>query len=402
MNLNYRLLIGVFSALFVMSCSEPEATSEFPYESVENDPLGTRIYTLDNGLKVYLSVNRDEPRIQTSIAVRAGSKYDPAETTGLAHYLEHMLFKGNSAISSLDWESEKPLLQEISDLYEKHRAASEKAKKDSIYGLIDSISQIAATYVVPNEYDKMVTSMGAKGTNAYTSFERTVYINDIPSNELSRWLELESTRFKELTLRLFHTELEAVYEEFNGFQDSDYAKEYIAMFNLLFPNHQYGTQTTIGEGEHLKNPSMVNIHEYFDTYYVPNNMAIVLAGDFDFDETINLINDHFGSWQSKEIPAYQAPVEKPIEAVLSADVYGPNTARMSMAYRFGGVDSKDADYLKLIGGILSNGKAGLIDLNLLKKQELVSAQSGPYVLKDYAIFEMAATPKQGTVAGRSP
>jgi predicted Zn-dependent peptidase len=380
---------------FLSSCSTEEEQSKYPYEEVENDPLQTRIYKLDNGLTVYLSVNKDEPRVQTNIAVRAGSKYDPAETTGLAHYLEHMLFKGNSQIASLDWEKEKVLLQQISDLYEMHRQTDDAAMKTKYYLQIDSISQLAAAYVVPNEYDKMISSLGAKGTNAYTSNERTVYINDIPSNELEKWLTLESARFSELTLRLFHTELEAVYEEFNRGQDSDYRKQYFGLLELLFPTHQYGTQTTIGEGEHLKNPSMVNIHNYFDTYYAPNNMAVILAGDIDYDETIELIDKHFGSWQSKEIPTYMAPVEKPIDKIVTKEVYGPNTERLSMAYRFGGVDTEDALYIKLIDGILSNGKAGLIDINLLKKQEVLEAYSNPSVMKDYSFLYLMATPKGG-------
>ena len=108
MKINIKIITGLmlFLPLIFTSCSTEEKVEKYPYQEVENDPLQTRIYTLDNGLKVYLSVNRDEPRVQTNIAVRAGSKYDPAETTGLAHYLEHMLFKGNSKIASLDWENE--------------------------------------------------------------------------------------------------------------------------------------------------------------------------------------------------------------------------------------------------------------------------------------------------------
>jgi predicted Zn-dependent peptidase len=235
-------------------------------DPVKGDPIDAHIFTLDNGLKVYLSVNKDEPRVQTYIAVRAGSKYDPAETTGLAHYLEHMLFKGTSLIGTIDWENESAVLQQISDLYEDHKNAERPDTKASIYAQIDSLSYVASTFAVPNEYDKMVSMLGARGTNAFTSNDQTVYVNNIPSNEIERWLMLESERFGELVLRLFHTELETVYEEFNINQDRDGRWSYQAVWEGLHPEHPYGTQSTIGLGEHLKNPSMVNIHEYFDNY----------------------------------------------------------------------------------------------------------------------------------------
>ena len=167
---------------FLISCSqEGEKKPEYKYEyaTVENDPMKTLIYTLDNGLKVYMSVNNNEPRIFTNIAVRTGSKQDPADATGLAHYLEHMMFKGTSNIGAQDWETEKVLLQQISDLYEEHRNTTDIEERKALYHQIDSVSGIAATYVVANEYDKMISSIGAKSTNAYTSVEQTVYVNDI-------------------------------------------------------------------------------------------------------------------------------------------------------------------------------------------------------------------------------
>ena len=101
----------------------------YTYETVSNDPTGLRLYTLDNGLKVYLSQNKDEPKIQTLVGVRAGSVYDPADNTGLAHYLEHMLFKGTSNFGTQNWEAEKPYLENISKLYEDHKAATDPKKK---------------------------------------------------------------------------------------------------------------------------------------------------------------------------------------------------------------------------------------------------------------------------------
>jgi predicted Zn-dependent peptidase len=258
------------------------------YESVADDPLNTRIYTLDNGLKVYLSSYDDAPRVQTNIAVRAGSKNDPAHATGLAHYLEHMLFKGTDKYGSLDYSKEKPLLDKIESLYEQYRTVdmSDIKGRDKIWRQIDSVSGEAAKLCIANEYDKMLSGIGAKGTNAYTSNERTVYVNDIPSNQIEKWLKIESERFRMPVFRLFHTELEAVYEEKNRSLDTDGSKMFEGLMSGLFENHQYGTQTTIGTIDHLKNPSLTEIRKYFNKYYVPNNMAICMSGDFEYDDVI--------------------------------------------------------------------------------------------------------------------
>ena len=205
-----------------------------------------------------------------------------------------MLFKGTNVYGTLDYKKEAPMLEKIEALYEDYRSyeMSDTKNRERIWADIDSISGEAAKYAIANEYDKMVSGLGAKGTNAYTSFEKTVYINDIPSNQLEKWLKLEAERFRFPVFRLFHTELEAVYEEKNRSLDSDGSKLFESLFDGLFPKHQYGQQTTIGTIEHLKNPSLTEIRKYFNKYYVPNNMALCLSGDFDYDETIRLIEKY--------------------------------------------------------------------------------------------------------------
>ncbi|WP_053977873.1 M16 family metallopeptidase [Mangrovimonas xylaniphaga] len=369
--------------------------SGLTYETVANDPTGLRLYTLENGLKVYLSKNNDEPKIQTYIAVRAGSNYDPKESTGLAHYLEHMVFKGTDQISSLDWEKEKVYLEQISDLYEQHRAETDPEKKKEIYKKIDEVSLEASNYCVANEYDKMVSSLGATGTNAHTWFEETVYKNMIPANELDKWLALESERFSQLVLRLFHTELEAVFEEFNRGQDSDFRKSYFAMLDGLFPNHPYGQQTTIGTGEHLKNPSMVDIHNYFNKYYVPNNMAVVLVGDLDFDATIKKVNETFGKMERKEVVHPELPKEEPIAAPVVKEVFGPQSESISIAFRSKGVNTEEEKLVTLCDMILANGNAGIIDLNLNQQQVVQYASCSPTFLNDYGYHVFNGSPKAG-------
>lgn len=369
--------------------------NNYAYEIVENDPTNTRIYTLSNGMKVYLAQNKDEPRIQTYIPVRAGSNDDPAEYTGLAHYLEHMLFKGTSKIGSHDWETEKMYLKQISDLYEKHKNETNPDKKLAIYREIDSVSNIASQYAIANEYDKMISSLGASGTNAHTWFEETVYKNNIPSNELEKWMIIESERFSELVLRLFHTELEAVYEEFNRSQDNDFRLMHYAMLENLFPESNYGQQTTIGKSEHLKNPSLVAIENYFHKYYVPSNMAVILVGDLEFEPTIQLVDKYFGKMKKGKTPERYVAKEKPLTSVKEVEVFSPSAERMQMAFRLGGVHTKDAQLLKIMDMLLSNSTAGLIDLNINQKQLAQYVGAYPQIMKDYSSHVFTGMPKQG-------
>ena len=287
----------------------------YAYQSVAGDLTKTRIYTLDNGLKVYLSVNNEKPRIQTYIAVRTGSKNDPAETTGLAHYLEHLMFKGTTHFGTTNAEAEAPLLQDIKARYEAYRQLTDPELRRQAYHGIDSVSQVAAQYFIPNEYDKLMAAIGAEGTNAFTSDDVTCYTEDIPANEIENWAKIQSDRFQNMVIRGFHTELEAVYEEYNIYLTNDNDKVMSALGKKLTPTHPYGMQTTIGTQEHLKNPSIVNIENYFKKWYVPNNVAICMAGDFDPDHVIAIIERHFGPWRSASSASQPTfPVQRPLTA----------------------------------------------------------------------------------------
>ncbi|WP_028296813.1 M16 family metallopeptidase [Olivibacter sitiensis] len=368
-----------------------EQSGGYTYRTVTDDPTKSRFYTLKNGLTIILSPTPKEPRIQCYIAVKAGSKTDPANHTGLAHYLEHMLFKGTDKFGSLDWSKEKPLLDEIDKLYEQYNSTTDSAQRKQIYANIDSVSGEAAKYAIANEYDKMMAGMGAQGTNAFTSFEQTVYTEDLPSTAVDKFLAVQAERFRSPVFRLFHTELEAVYEEKNRGLDSDSRKTFEAMFANLFPN-SYGKQTTIGTIEHLKNPSLIAIREYYNTYYVPNNMAIILSGDFNPNEVIKKIDANFGFMQNKPVPPYTYDEEKSITTPVVKEVWGPNPESIMIGYRFPGASTKDAQLLELMGSILTNGKAGLFDLNLVKQQKLLSAAAFPYVLKDYSTLILQGNP----------
>ncbi|MCK4957446.1 MAG: insulinase family protein, partial [Candidatus Cloacimonetes bacterium] len=286
--------------------------------------------------------------------------------------------------------------KKISDEFEKHKATTNEAEKKKIYAVIDSLSQEASKYAVFQEYQKMVSSIGAKRTNAFTSNEKTVYINTIPSNQIDKWLTLESERFSKLVLRLFHTELETVYEEFNTSQSSDSHQAYYKFNKLLFPTHPYGTQTTLGKAEHLKNPSMVNIHNYWNKYYVANNMAIIMTGDLNPDDTIVKIDKYFGDLRkNNELTHPTFPEEKAITKPIKADIYGPEAEFIQIGFRTEGADNEENIIAELIGMILFNRQAGLIDINLVKSQKVLKAYAYNMINKDYGSFTLKGNPLEG-------
>jgi predicted Zn-dependent peptidase len=398
--------LSFFSILFLIvvlisSCSKTKYqttkstdSNGYSYETVTNDPMGVRTYTLKNGLKVYFSVTKDAPRIQTLISVKAGSLIEPEQTTGLAHYFEHLMFKGTSHFGTSNWEKENVLLSQISDLFEKRRATTDSTKKAKIFASIDSLSILASSYAIPNEYDKLMQVVGGQGTNAFTSYQGTSYIEDIPSNEIDRWLKLQQERFNNIALRLFHTELETVYEEFNMAQDRDGFKAYRALMTGLFPIHPLG-RFVLGYPEHLKNPSMVNIHNFFDTYYVPNNMAIIMTGDFDMDKTIQLIDKTFGQFKAKPFEKPVLPKEQPITNPIVKEVFGPDAELINIGFRFKGDSTEDKKFVTLIDMILNNSAAGLIDLNLVQQQKILNGGSYPQFYIDYGVHTFWGNPREG-------
>ncbi|MDE6287786.1 MAG: insulinase family protein, partial [Muribaculaceae bacterium] len=329
--------------LAITACSAAMA-AKYEYTTVEGDPLGTKIYTLPNGLRVYMSVNKDKPRIQTYIAVRVGGKNDPAETTGLAHYFEHLMFKGTEQFGTSDYAAEKPLLEEIEQLFETYRVTTDSTERRNIYHRIDSISYQASLIAIPNEYDKLMALIGANGTNAYTSQDVTCYVEDIPSNQIENWARSQADRFEHPVLRGFHTELETIYEEKNMSLTQDNRKMSEAMLAALFPNHPYGTQTVLGTQENLKNPSITNVKNYHKQWYVPNNMAICLSGDFDPDEMVDIITKYFGHLKpNPSLPVLEVVEEAPITEPIDVVVKGPDAERIYLAWRIPA--AKDPDQL---------------------------------------------------------
>ena len=388
--------IKFFLSACLVALAMGTQAKDYQYKTVAGDLTKTRIYTLDNGLKVYLSVNPEKPRIQTYIAVRTGSKNDPAETTGLAHYLEHLMFKGTLQFGTNNAVAEAPLLDQIEQRYEAYRKLTDPAARKQAYHEIDSVSQVAAQYFIPNEYDKLMAAIGARGTNAFTSDDVTCYTEDIPSNEVENWAKIQSDRFQHMVIRGFHTELEAVYEEYNIYLTDDGDKVFSAMGKKLTPTHPYGTQTTIGTQDHLKNPSITNIKNYFNKWYVPNNVAICMAGDFDPDKVIAVLDRYFGQWKpGADVRQPVFPVQRPLTAPADTTVIGVQAEQVWMGWLAKKASELQCDTLEVIQSMLSNGKAGIFDLNLNQQMKVQMAAGFVDTGQDYSQFMLLGMPKSG-------
>jgi predicted Zn-dependent peptidase len=293
--------------------AEAAAVAPVDFETYADDPIGVKQIVLANGLTVMLSENHERPEVFGAVVVRTGGKNDPADNTGMAHYLEHMLFKGTKTLGTSDWEAEAPLQEELIRLYEAHKVAGTEAERKALQRKIAATVEKTYAYAIPNELDRVLSEMGGTGVNAFTSEDETVYHNTFPASQIGKWLEVYGHRFEDPVFRLFPTELEAVYEEKNITLDRFEVKLFESFTAQAFPEHPYGTQTVIGEVEHLKRPSLVAMREYFDKYYVANNMALVLSGDFDADAIMPQIEARFGTWRSGPDPVPRTGKVEPFD-----------------------------------------------------------------------------------------
>lgn len=274
-------------------------------------PIKVKEYELKNGLTVMLTENHDMPKIYGMVAVKAGGKNDPKDATGIAHYLEHMLFKGSETMGTIDFEKEKPLLDEITRLYEKLGQTKEEEERLKIQTDINEISKKAGEFAIANDLDGLLATIGATGVNAYTTEDYTAYHNTFPSSQLDKWLEIYSHRFEKPVFRLFQSELETVYEEKNRSMDDAFGQVFETLLENIYKNHPYGQQTVLGSVEHLKNPPMSKMYDYYNKYYVANNMVLILSGDFDTDSILPKIEEKFGDWRTGVVPTFPEYKEAP-------------------------------------------------------------------------------------------
>ncbi len=350
----------------------------FSYTQAQN-PLKVETFRLDNGLKVILCEEHSQPKVYGCVVVHAGSKNEKPTATGVAHYFEHIMFKGTDRIGTTDWAKEKLYLDSISQAYDRLHATKDAKQRHDIQLEINRLNIAASKYAIPNEVDAILQKMGCTRLNAGTSYDYTVYYNTLPSNQLANWMDVYVERFRNPVFRLFQSELEAVYEEKNMYDNQmghDFSRN---IFTEAFGEHPYSREV-IGLAEHLKNPQPSEMQEFFNTYYVANNMTLLLVGDFNTAEARRLIKDKFSVWRSGELPQ-QPTYEMPkFEKQKVLDVR-QTPIKMGIMI-FPGVTEKHPDYMPLdmLGSILGGG-SGLLD-KAASDNRIMMAQLMPLSLED--------------------
>ena len=376
--------------LFLILSISVNAQTEYP---IFDDPLHVKEYKLKNGLTVMLSENHNTPQVFGVIAVKAGGKNDPKEATGMAHYLEHMLFKGTKEMGTWDYEKESVHLKEIENLYEVLGKTTDEKERANIQQKINEEAVKAGAYAIPNEMDRMLSEMGSTKVNAFTTEDFTAYFNEFPANKLEQWLQIYDHRFEEPVFRLFQSELETVYEEKNISMDSPFSYVFEEFSKNFWKNHPYGQQPVIGLTEHLKNPSLEKMYAYFNTYYVANNMVLALSGDFDSEEVMKLIEYYFADWRQGEIPVFPNYEEQEFKGKESVSIKATPVKAAIRGYRTPAIGNPDQMKIQLINSLLSNSEgSGLID-NLTNEGKVAFSGMMPLDYNDYGASVVFVVPK---------
>ena len=379
-----KILIFLIAIFFGLNCEKPS-------------PLDVEIYTLENGLTVMLNEDRNETSVFGAVVIDGGGKRDPADATGIAHYLEHVLFKGTSKMGTTNYAKEKIYLDSIEVLYDELSKKEDKKTRLKIQKHINDLSVKASEYAIPNEFTRLIEGMGGTGLNAGTGYDFIYYFNSFPSAQIEKWVDLYSHRFLDPVFRLFQSELETVYEEKNRAMDNPFRVFNETSRKYFFKNHPYGQQTILGSVEHLKTPSLSKMKEYYNKYYVPNNMHLLIAGDFDKRDVKKLIKAKFGKLK-KGADVEQLDIAEDDfsgREVVDLAITPYRVARFG--YRTVKPNHEDAVVLDLISNIFSNSsKTGL--LNKLNNENKVLGSYATTGLggTDHGGFGFGFVPKDDT------
>jgi predicted Zn-dependent peptidase len=316
-------------------------------------PLVVKEYKLSNGLSVWLNEDHSQPKIFGAVLVKAGSKDCPG--TGIAHYFEHMMFKGTDKIGTTNYHAEKIILDSIAQKYDELAGTNDNTKRLQIQKEINALSISSAIYSIPNEFDRLISRYGGTGLNASTSYDCTVYHNVFSPQYINQWAEVNSERLLNPVFRLFQSELETVYEEKNMYNDHIGGQAFEKVLERFFAPHPYA-YPVLGSTENLKNPRLSDMRKFFENYYVAGNMGLILSGDFNSDDILAVLEKTFSRIHPGEAPKVNHTEPKPFNGKETFIVKLPVPVVKMMALGWRGVPANHHDQvaLRIVTGLLNN------------------------------------------------
>ena len=364
------------------------------YQSQAEDlnALKVKEYRLENGLTVWLNEDHSQPKVFGAVVVKAGAKDCP--DTGIAHYFEHMMFKGTDRIGTLDYESEKVLLDSIAMKYDELAMTEDTAARARLQKEINELSIRSSEYVIPNEFNRLINRFGGSGLNAATSYDATIYFNTFSPQYMVQWAEINSERLINPVFRLFQSELETVYEEKNMYGDFIGGQVMDTLMARYFGPHPYA-YPIIGSTKNLKNPRLTEMHKFFEDYYVASNMALILSGDFDAQQVMPILEKAFSRIRSGNAPKQEKVMLPPFNGRETMKVKFPIPFIKAMGLGFRGVSANHEDQvaLNIAVNLLNNANGtGYLD-KLMVEHKLMGALAINESMKEAGILAVAIVPK---------
>ena len=364
------------------------------YQSQAEDlnALKVKEYRLENGLTVWLNEDHSQPKVFGAVVVKAGAKDCP--DTGIAHYFEHMMFKGTDRIGTLDYEAEKVLLDSIAMKYDELAMTEDTAARARLQKEINELSIRSSEYVIPNEFNRLINRFGGSGLNAATSYDATIYFNTFSPQYMVQWAEINSERLINPVFRLFQSELETVYEEKNMYGDFIGGQVMDTLMARYFGPHPYA-YPIIGSTKNLKNPRLTEMHKFFEDYYVASNMALILSGDFDAQQVMPILEKAFSRIRSGNAPKQEKVMLPPFNGRETMKVKFPIPFIKAMGLGFRGVSANHEDQvaLNIAVNLLNNANGtGYLD-KLMVEHKLMGALAINESMNEAGILAVAIMPK---------
>ena len=373
-----KRIVFSFAALFVVLTAAAQ--------------LEVKELKLSNGMTVWLNEDHSQPKVFGAVVVKAGAKDCP--NTGIAHYFEHIMFKGTERLGTIDYNQEKPWIDSISAQYDLLSQTKNEVERTKIQQHINELSLEAAKYMIPNEFNRLISKYGGSGLNAGTSYDLTFYHNFFMPQFIEQWCWLNAERLMKPVFRGFQGELENVYEEKNRASDNMSGEVQEKVFGTVFKTQPYA-YPVIGSTDNLKNPRLSDMAEFFKKYYVASNMCLILCGDITPDSTLTaLLEQTFGRVQTGPVPKRgYSPMPninegEKCEIKLSIPLIGIE----ALVYKGPTEFEPDANALDMANALLSNGKAGLLD-SLMNEHQLMLAAATNVGLDDAAGTALVVIPK---------